>query len=137
MSPRPARTTANARLQAPDWCHFTQRLPRSRAHKQVKGAELPFEDEKFAYVALTRTAVAAAPLPRAGAAGRHQGRGDGKTLHAGRSRRRKGARAAPRRTMPVPGAGAGATRWIDLSFRDGPMPDRDLRSLRSMLASPE
>jgi ribosomal protein RSM22 (predicted rRNA methylase) len=41
-------------LAAPDWCHFTQRLPRSRAHKQVKGAELPFEDEKFAYVALTR-----------------------------------------------------------------------------------
>jgi ribosomal protein RSM22 (predicted rRNA methylase) len=45
-------------LAAPDWCHFTQRLPRSRAHKQVKGAELPFEDEKFAYVALTRTPVA-------------------------------------------------------------------------------
>ena len=45
-------------LQAPDWCHFTQRLPRSRAHKQIKGAELPFEDEKFAYVALTRAPVA-------------------------------------------------------------------------------
>jgi ribosomal protein RSM22 (predicted rRNA methylase) len=41
-------------LAAPDWCHFTQRLPRSRAHKQIKGAELPFEDEKFSYVALTR-----------------------------------------------------------------------------------
>jgi ribosomal protein RSM22 (predicted rRNA methylase) len=41
-------------LQPPDWCHFTQRLQRSRAHKQVKGAELPFEDERFAYVALTR-----------------------------------------------------------------------------------
>jgi ribosomal protein RSM22 (predicted rRNA methylase) len=45
-------------LIAPDWCHFTQRLPRSRAHKQVKGAELPFEDEKFAYLALTRAPVA-------------------------------------------------------------------------------
>jgi ribosomal protein RSM22 (predicted rRNA methylase) len=41
-------------LVPPDWCHFTQRLARSRAHKQVKGAEVPFEDEKFAYVALTR-----------------------------------------------------------------------------------
>jgi ribosomal protein RSM22 (predicted rRNA methylase) len=41
-------------LSAPDWCHFTQRLPRSRAHMQMKGAEVPFEDEKFAYVALTR-----------------------------------------------------------------------------------
>jgi ribosomal protein RSM22 (predicted rRNA methylase) len=41
-------------LAAPDWCHFTQRLPRLRAHKQIKAAELPFEDEKFSYLALTR-----------------------------------------------------------------------------------
>jgi ribosomal protein RSM22 (predicted rRNA methylase) len=45
-------------LQAPDWCHFGQRLPRLRAHKEVKGVELPFEDEKFSYVALTRTRLA-------------------------------------------------------------------------------
>ncbi|MGZ5872692.1 MAG: small ribosomal subunit Rsm22 family protein [Bradyrhizobium sp.] len=45
-------------LQAPDWCHFAQRLPRLRAHMQVKGAELPYEDEKFSYVVLTRTPVA-------------------------------------------------------------------------------
>jgi ribosomal protein RSM22 (predicted rRNA methylase) len=48
-------------LTAPDWCHFTQRLARSRAHKQVKGAELPFEDEKFSYVALTRMPVGLRP----------------------------------------------------------------------------
>ena len=48
-------------LQAPDWCHFTQRLQRSRAHKQVKGVELPFEDEKFAYVALTRARIEKRP----------------------------------------------------------------------------
>jgi ribosomal protein RSM22 (predicted rRNA methylase) len=41
-------------LSAPDWCHFAQRLPRLRAHIQLKGAELPFEDEKFSYVVLTR-----------------------------------------------------------------------------------
>jgi ribosomal protein RSM22 (predicted rRNA methylase) len=48
-------------LMAPDWCHFTQRLPRLRAHMQIKGAELPFEDEKFSYVALTRAPVAQHP----------------------------------------------------------------------------
>ena len=48
-------------LIAPDWCHFTQRLPRSRTHRQLKAAELAFEDEKFAYVALTRAAIAQHP----------------------------------------------------------------------------
>ena len=45
-------------LAAPDWCHFAQRLPRLRAHIQIKGAELPFEDEKFSYVVLTRERAA-------------------------------------------------------------------------------
>ncbi len=48
-------------LSPPDWCHFTQRLQRLRAHKQIKGVELPFEDEKFVYVALTRVPVGTHP----------------------------------------------------------------------------
>jgi len=48
-------------LAAPDWCHFTQRLPRLRAHKQIKEAELPYEDEKFSYLALTRAPVSRHP----------------------------------------------------------------------------
>jgi ribosomal protein RSM22 (predicted rRNA methylase) len=49
-------------LVAPDWCHFSQRLPRSQAHRQVKGATLAFEDEKFSYVALTRAKLARHPF---------------------------------------------------------------------------
>ena len=41
-------------LQPPDWCHFAQRVARSRAHRQAKGADVPWEDEKFSYVAVSR-----------------------------------------------------------------------------------
>jgi len=41
-------------LVAPDWCHFSRRVARSRAHLQAKGAEVPWEDEKFSYVAVSR-----------------------------------------------------------------------------------
>ena len=52
-------------LAAPDWCHFSVRLPRSRDHLLAKGAEVPFEDEKFAYLVAARPTVAAeARTPR-------------------------------------------------------------------------
>lgn len=37
-----------------DWCHFAVRLPRTGLHRTAKDAERGFEDEKYAYVALTR-----------------------------------------------------------------------------------
>lgn len=43
-------------LHAPDWCHFSQRVARSRLHRQGKGAELGYEDEKFIYLAVSRRA---------------------------------------------------------------------------------
>ena len=42
---------------APDWCHFAARLPRSRAHMRAKDAVVPFEDEKFSYIGVTREGI--------------------------------------------------------------------------------
>ncbi len=38
-----------------DWCHFAARVQRSALHRQVKGADLSYEDEKFSYVVFTRS----------------------------------------------------------------------------------
>jgi ribosomal protein RSM22 (predicted rRNA methylase) len=37
-----------------DWCHFSVRLARSRAHMHAKAASVPFEDERFAYLVVAR-----------------------------------------------------------------------------------
>lgn len=41
-------------LPEDDWCHFTARAQRSRLHKLLKNADVPYEDEKFCFLALTR-----------------------------------------------------------------------------------
>jgi ribosomal protein RSM22 (predicted rRNA methylase) len=38
-----------------EWCHFAQRVSRSRLHRQVKAGELAYEDEKFSFVGMSRT----------------------------------------------------------------------------------
>lgn len=41
----------------PSWCHFSVRLQRSFWHRQAKQASLPYEDEKFSYVIITKESL--------------------------------------------------------------------------------
>lgn len=45
----------------PDWCHFAARVARSRVHRLAKEADVPWEDEKYIYLAASRTPAAPAP----------------------------------------------------------------------------
>ena len=44
-------------MEPDDWCHFTCRVARSRLHKLLKGGEAPYEDEKFAFLAVAKQPV--------------------------------------------------------------------------------
>ncbi len=41
-------------LPEDDWCHFTARVARTKLHKQLKGGDAPYEDEKFCFLAVSR-----------------------------------------------------------------------------------
>ncbi|MBR3056858.1 MAG: rRNA methyltransferase [Clostridiales bacterium] len=56
----PCPHTDACRLDKDDWCHFSCRVARSRLHKQLKDADVPYEDEKYAYIAFSREPVARA-----------------------------------------------------------------------------
>lgn len=43
-------------VQQPDWCHFSQRVARSKVHRLTKDADVPWEDEKYCYLVATRVA---------------------------------------------------------------------------------
>lgn len=40
-----------------DWCHFTTRIPRSKLHKALKEGDVPYEDEKFSFIAVSKIKV--------------------------------------------------------------------------------
>jgi ribosomal protein RSM22 (predicted rRNA methylase) len=59
----PCPHSAACPLAAPDWCHFSRRVARSRLHRLAKSGDVPWEDEKFIYLAASRT-PAEAPAAR-------------------------------------------------------------------------
>lgn len=62
-----------------DWCHFAARVERTAEHRRVKSATLGHEDEKFCYVAFSRSPAPGSPSPatdsRTSAAGEVQSPG--------------------------------------------------------------
>ena len=50
----PCTHDAHCPMSRADWCHRPVRVERSDLHRAVKGAELGYEDEKFAYIVMTR-----------------------------------------------------------------------------------
>jgi ribosomal protein RSM22 (predicted rRNA methylase) len=51
----PCPHQADCPIVAPDWCHFSRRVARSRLHRLAKNAEVPWEDEKYIFIAASRT----------------------------------------------------------------------------------
>ena len=51
-------------MQDKDWCHFSVRIPRSKAHQQAKQGTLSFEDEKFSYLIVSKTPATQELPPR-------------------------------------------------------------------------
>lgn len=59
LAPCPHADTCPVAGREGDWCHFAARVTRTSLHRQVKGGSLPYEDEKFGYVAAARFPAAA------------------------------------------------------------------------------
>lgn len=59
----PCPHSATCPLVAPDWCHFSRRVARSRLHRLAKSGDVPWEDEKYIFIAASRT-PADAPAAR-------------------------------------------------------------------------
>jgi ribosomal protein RSM22 (predicted rRNA methylase) len=53
IAPCPHTKTCPLAIQN-DWCHFSQRVARSRLHRQAKNAEVGWEDEKYSYLAASK-----------------------------------------------------------------------------------
>lgn len=45
------------KIQEGDWCSFSCRVARSKIHKILKDGDVPYEDEKFSYIAISKIPI--------------------------------------------------------------------------------
>lgn len=50
----PCTSQEKCPLEENDWCHATVRIERNKIHKMLKSANVPYEDEKFSYIAISK-----------------------------------------------------------------------------------
>jgi ribosomal protein RSM22 (predicted rRNA methylase) len=53
----PCTHNGECSISKDDWCSFYTRVARSKMQKQAKNGELGYEDEKFSYIAFSRTPI--------------------------------------------------------------------------------
>jgi ribosomal protein RSM22 (predicted rRNA methylase) len=58
---------------AGDWCHFSQRVERTQQHRQLKGGDLGYEDEKFSYLVAAKNTSTSAGARIVRHPGKHSG----------------------------------------------------------------
>lgn len=51
----PCTHEEECKLPKDDWCHSSCRIARTKIHKQLKDGVVPYEDEKFSYMAFSKT----------------------------------------------------------------------------------
>lgn len=53
----PCTSQNECKLPKDDWCHSIVRVERNKIHKFVKDADVPYEDEKFSYIAISKEKI--------------------------------------------------------------------------------
>ena len=53
----PCPNTDKCLITENDWCHATCRVSRTKIHKLLKNGDVPYEDEKFSYIAVSKEKI--------------------------------------------------------------------------------
>ena len=53
----PCVSQEECKLDSSNWCHSTCRIQRTKIHKLLKDGDVPYEDEKFSYIAVSKQKV--------------------------------------------------------------------------------